>query len=50
MSRRGERPSPEILATLYHCLGVDPNTLLTDAQGRPVPILPEPRPVAELLG
>jgi hypothetical protein len=48
----GSRPVtvPEILATVYHRLGVDPNTLLTDAQGRPLPILPETRPLAELLG
>ena len=48
----GSRPVtvPEVLATVYHRLGVDPNTLLTDAQGRPLPILPEARPLAELLG
>jgi uncharacterized protein (DUF1501 family) len=40
----------EILATVYHQLGVDPETLLTDALGRPIPILPEGRPIAELRG
>ena len=40
----------EILATVYHQLGVDPETLLADALGRPIPILPEGRPLAELLG
>jgi hypothetical protein len=39
----------EILATVYHQLGVDSQTLLKDAQGRPIPILPEARPIAELL-
>lgn len=47
----GSRPVavPEILATIYQQLGVNPNTLITDAQGRPIPILPEAKPVAELL-
>jgi uncharacterized protein (DUF1501 family) len=40
----------EILATVYHQLGVDANMLLKDAQGRPVPILPEGKPIGELLG
>jgi hypothetical protein len=40
---------PEILATLYHQLGIDPNALLCDEQGRPVPILPEAKPISELL-
>jgi uncharacterized protein (DUF1501 family) len=39
----------EILATVYQQLGVDPSTLVTDALGRPVPILPEGRPVVELV-
>jgi uncharacterized protein (DUF1501 family) len=48
----GRRPVtvPEILATVYHRLGIDPNTILHDEQGRPVAILPEPRPIRELLG
>lgn len=39
----------EILATLYHRLGVDPNTLLRDSQDRPVPILPCTEYVPELI-
>jgi len=39
----------EILATVYHRLGVDPQTLVKDAQGRPIPILPDARPIGELL-
>ena len=44
--------SPEaLLATIYHQLGIDPNTMLYDEQKRPIPILPgEPKPIAELLG
>ena len=28
----------DILATTYHLLGIDPNTTVTDPQGRPAPI------------
>ena len=39
----------DVLATIYHNLGIDPHTSLRDALDRPVPILPEDaRPVAEL--
>jgi len=35
------RVSPkDILATIYHLLGIDPSALLTDRQGRPMPIVP----------
>jgi hypothetical protein len=40
---------PEILATIYHLLGIDPNTVIRDSQGRPIPILPDPRPIPELI-
>jgi uncharacterized protein (DUF1501 family) len=49
----GKRPVtvPEILATVYYQLGIDPNSILFDAQKRPIPILPaESRPIGELLG
>jgi hypothetical protein len=48
----GRRPVtvPEILATVYHQLGIDPNTILHDEHRRPLAILPEPRPIRELLG
>ncbi len=52
---KGERPGkrpvsvPEVLATIYHQLGIDPNTLLHDEQRRPIAILPEARPIRELL-
>jgi uncharacterized protein (DUF1501 family) len=49
----GKRPVtvPEILATVYHQLGIDPNTMLYDEQKRPIPMLPgEAKPIGELLG
>jgi uncharacterized protein (DUF1501 family) len=46
-----ERPiSPkDILATAYHLLGIDPDTMLVDRQGRPLALNPEGRVVTELL-
>jgi hypothetical protein len=46
-----ERPvSPkDILATAYHLLGIDPATELLDRQGRPLPLVPDGRVVAELI-
>jgi uncharacterized protein (DUF1501 family) len=39
----------DILATVYHNLGIDPHSAIRDALNRPVPILPEDaRPVPEL--
>jgi uncharacterized protein (DUF1501 family) len=55
-TRGGEAPGrrpvavPEVVATVYHQLGIDPKALLYDRQNRPVPILPEAEPVRELLG
>jgi uncharacterized protein (DUF1501 family) len=41
----------DILATVYHALGMDPHTLVRDVFDRPVAILPEDaRPVPELCG
>jgi uncharacterized protein (DUF1501 family) len=39
----------EIHATVYHVLGIDPTMAFLDRTGRPVPILDEPKPIAELL-
>ena len=38
-----DRPiSPKsLLATMYHLLGIDPHTMLPDADGRPTPLVPE---------
>lgn len=46
-----ERPaSPkDILATVYHLLGIDPATLLRDRGGRPVPLLSEGAVLSEVL-
>ena len=40
----------DVLATIYHNLGLDPHTFIKDRADRPVSILPEgARPIAELL-
>jgi len=40
----------DILATMYHLLGIDPHTFLPDRTGRPIPLVPESsRVIAELL-
>jgi hypothetical protein len=46
-----ERPvSPkDILATMYHLLGIDPETTLTDRIGRPLPLVPGGAAVSEAL-
>jgi uncharacterized protein (DUF1501 family) len=52
---RGENPrggayTPQnVLATLYHVLGIDPATTLPDHQGRPIYMLDDRRPVVEML-
>jgi hypothetical protein len=40
---------PEILATIYQQLGIDPNSVLRDDQNRPIAILPDPTPIKELM-
>jgi hypothetical protein len=53
--RRGSDPkgpawSPaDVAATVYATLGIDPQTLLHDRQGRPLPVLPEGRPIPDVL-
>jgi len=46
-----ERPvSPkDVLATVYHLLGIDPETTLTDRTGRPMPLVPDGHVVTEML-
>jgi len=39
----------DILATVYHLLGVDPHTMIQDRLGRPLPLAGEGRVVPELL-
>ncbi len=45
-----ERPvtPPDLLATIYHRLGIPPDTHFEDASGRPVSIVGSGRPIAEL--
>jgi hypothetical protein len=52
---RGERPKGEpytpqnVLATLYHHLGIDPATTLNDLTGRPIFLLDDRRRIEELV-
>lgn len=47
---RGASYTPQnVFATLYHLLGISPETTLTDFTGRPRPLLDDTRPIAELL-
>jgi hypothetical protein len=48
-SKSGKLHFQNILATMYHVLGVDPNSQLTDFSGRPQFLLDEPEPIAELI-
>ena len=41
-SKSGNLHFQNIMATLYHVLGIDPNSQLTDFSGRPVCLLDEP--------
>jgi arylsulfatase A-like enzyme len=44
------RVSPkDILATVYHLLGIDPRTTLTDRGGRPLELVPEGSVIPEVL-
>lgn len=54
-TRHGEQPAArpvhlqEILGTVYHQLGIDPELMLPDRFGRPVRILPEAQPIHEII-
>ena len=40
----------DLLATMYHLLGIDPHTFIPDRTGRPIPLLPsESRVIPEML-
>ena len=39
----------EVLATVYRHLGIDWRQYAVDQTGRPVPILPDGEPIAELI-
>ena len=45
---RPVRPA-DICATIYHCLGIDPDMLVRDRTGRPVPIAHGGQPIREIL-
>ena len=46
-----DRPlmAKDTLATIYHLLGIDPHTTLTDRQGRQVPLVPYGEVIREVL-
>src|SRR5204862_3215260 len=52
---RGEEPSRRamdsncLLATIYHCFGIDVHHLFHDRTGRPIPILPHGGVMSELI-
>lgn len=52
---RGEYPKErpltpqDLLATMYHHLGIDPDHEFQDTLGRPVPVLPHGKPIRELI-
>ena len=48
-SRSNPYTPQNMLATLYHVLGIDPKLAFKDHTGRPVPILDEGQAIAELL-
>lgn len=39
----------DIVATIYHCLGIDPETLVHDQAGRPVPVAHGGQPLSDIL-
>jgi hypothetical protein len=55
-SARGEAPKDrpyrvaQVLATVYHALGVDPASTFPDEHGRPMHVLDDREPVRELIG
>ena len=52
---KGEYPSErpltpaDLLATVYHFLGIDPHQSFNDHTGRPVPLLDSGEPIAEII-
>jgi hypothetical protein len=48
-SRSGKISFQNIMATIYHVLGIEPTRQLTDFNGRPQCLLDDPEPIAELL-
>jgi hypothetical protein len=54
-SSRGERPQerrvtvPQVLATLYRAIGIDPSTTFPNGAGRPIHVVEDRTPITELL-
>ena len=52
---RGERPQerrvtvPQVLATLYRAMGINPATTFPNGSGRPIAIVEDRTPITELL-
>ena len=49
-ARVGTMSFQNIMATIYHVLGVDTREMLTDFSGRPQHILTDREPIRELMG
>jgi hypothetical protein len=50
VARDHPTPYQDVLATVYHNLGIDPHAMVKDVSGRPVPILPSgAEPIRKLL-
>ena len=55
-NKHGERPTErpikpqDVLATIYRFLGIDTRHEFTNFAGRPLPLLPHGKPIAELIG
>ena len=53
--RKGEQPKnrplgpQNVLATIYHTLGINPKTVVNDFAGRPTALLDQPEPINELI-
>ena len=48
-STTGKITFQNIMATIYHVLGIDPRTTLPDFNGRPQYLLDDREPIAELV-
>ena len=49
-SKNGKIGFQNIMATIYHVLGVDPSRQLIDFNGRPQYLLEDREPIGELIG
>jgi hypothetical protein len=53
---KGERPASrpltprDVLATIYHAMGIDTERTFNNVAGRPVPVLSEGKAITELIG